>query len=186
MELVRFENYGITISPEALLIRPLAVLWKRDKSVGKAKALQEIGYIYFTYDPASNYRMGIPDEDDRKEEILRDLGLPRTWKPDNDVQKAVDYYINMPHMNTEEINTLDSFMSLLIKIRDQCKNIDYTASDDPIKAMKDSIGLIKQVPEVVESLSKTKKLILASIEEEGRKRGKTMKKIGEDGFGNFV
>ena len=55
MKLFRYEGYNITISEEALLLKPFKTLWDRDKSKDKYKAMQELGYIYFMEDPRSDY-----------------------------------------------------------------------------------------------------------------------------------
>lgn len=55
MKLFKYEGYNLTISEEAMLLKPFKVLWKRDKARNKENALQELGYIYFMEDPRSDY-----------------------------------------------------------------------------------------------------------------------------------
>lgn len=186
MAIVEYKDYNIVLAPEALLLKPLSVLYRRDRTLGKAKALQEIGYIYFMYDPRSDYRKGIVDEDERREQILRDLGFPPSWKPDNDVRKAIDCYLAQPFVDSEELKTLDSALKMLAKIRKACDDIDFSMMDDPIKAMKDSAALIKTLPDVAKTVREARKTIMDEYQSTGRMRGKTDKKIGEDGLEGFV
>ena len=74
MKLFRYEGYNITISEEALLLKPFQVLWKRDRSQGKQKALMELGYCYFMEDPRSDYQMYI-DRDERSKQIKLGEGI---------------------------------------------------------------------------------------------------------------
>ena len=45
MKLFRYEGYKITISEEALLLKPFRRIWMRDKTESKDKALMELGFI---------------------------------------------------------------------------------------------------------------------------------------------
>jgi hypothetical protein len=81
MKLVKFENWKLTITEEALLISAFAALWKRDKTKDKSNALRDLGIIYFLCDPRSDY-MFITDENDRLKDIKEREGLPSNWQPD--------------------------------------------------------------------------------------------------------
>lgn len=74
MKLFKYENYEIVISEEALMLKPFRVLWNRDKTSGKSKALQELSFIYFMYDPRSDY-MFIIDEEVRFNDITSSIGM---------------------------------------------------------------------------------------------------------------
>jgi hypothetical protein len=75
MRLLKFEGYNITVEPEALLIKSIRKVWSRDRSAGKAKALLELGYIYFMVDPRSTYSY-IADLESRSDIIIEEEGLP--------------------------------------------------------------------------------------------------------------
>ena len=47
MKLFKYQGYNLTISEEAMMLKPFKDLWKRDKSKNKEQALQELAYIYF-------------------------------------------------------------------------------------------------------------------------------------------
>ena len=91
MKLFKYESYQITIEPEALLLKPFKVIWNRDRSKNKEKAMNELGFVYFFTDPRSDYQY-IIDEKQRMEAIKEGEGLPENWKPDAKILEAVDFY----------------------------------------------------------------------------------------------
>ena len=68
MKLFKYEGYNLTISEEAMLLKPFKTLWKRDRSRNKENALMELGYIYFMEDPRSDYQVYV-DADERATQI---------------------------------------------------------------------------------------------------------------------
>ena len=82
MKLFKYEGYKITISEEALMLKPFKALWDRDKTKTKEKALMELGYIYFLCDPRSDYQY-IVDLESRSDEIKKGEGIDTNWKPLN-------------------------------------------------------------------------------------------------------
>ena len=56
MKLFKYEAYKVTISEEALVLKPFKLIWNRDRSATKNKALTELGYVYFMCDPRSDYQ----------------------------------------------------------------------------------------------------------------------------------
>lgn len=186
MSIIEYDEYRITLSPEALLLRAFSDLWKRDRTEDKEKALQEVGYIYFMYDPRSDYRKGIPDEEERMEQILRDMGFPEKWKPDKLVKKAIECYLQQPYIDSEELRALDSSLTTLRKIRNFCEEIDFMDSEDPVKTAKDIAGIIKILPDIVKSVSEARKTLLAQAQEMNRTRGNITKKLAEDGIESWI
>ena len=91
MKLFKYEGYNLTISEEAILLKPFKNIWKRDKSKNKEKALMELGYIYFMEDPRSDYQTYI-DPDERMHQIMLGEGIPDSWKPDAQVESAREFY----------------------------------------------------------------------------------------------
>ena len=91
MKLFKYEGYKITISEEALMLKPFKALWDRDKTKTKEKALMELGYIYFLCDPRSDYQY-IVDLESRSDEIKKGEGIDTKWKPDSKVLEAIEFY----------------------------------------------------------------------------------------------
>ena len=90
MKLFRYEGYKVTISEEAMMLKPFRVIWERDKTKTKQTALLELGYIYFMCDPRSDY-MEISDKDDRSKAIIEAEGMDN-WKADRTVTDAMSFY----------------------------------------------------------------------------------------------
>ena len=63
IKLFKYEQFKLTISEEALLLKPIKAVWDRDKSKNKQKALMELGFIYFMNDPRSDYQYLVDEEE---------------------------------------------------------------------------------------------------------------------------
>ena len=103
MKLFKYESYKITISEEALLLKPFKKIWDRDKSKSKEKALSELGFIYFFCDARSDYQY-IVDEELRKEQIKEGEGMSKDWQPDKLVEEAMEFYNKDDSMKYSMIN----------------------------------------------------------------------------------
>lgn len=179
MKLFKYEGYKITISEEAILLRPFKAIWKRDKSQNKEKALMELGFIYFFCDIRSDYQY-IVDEDARKESIKEGEGLPKNWEPDAAVKEAMEFY-----------NTFKPTSALLLedtrfavdKLRKLLREIDLNQTDDkgkPIYTLNTITATIKQVPSLVRDLDEAERSIAKEIAQSDKARGAQTKSIYED------
>lgn len=179
MKLFKYEGYKITISEEALLLKPFKVIWKRDKTQNKEKALMELGFIYFFCDIRSDYQY-LVDEEVRKESIKEGEGLPKDWEPDEVVLKAMEFY-----------NTFKPTSALLLedtrfavdKLRKLLRDIDLTQTDDkgkPIYTLNTVTATIKQVPSLVRDLDEAERSIAKEIAQSDKVRGAQTKSIYED------
>lgn len=178
MKLFRYEGYKITISEEALLLKPFRRIWMRDKTENKDKALMELGFIYFFCDPRSDY-MFISDETDRKNEIKSGEGLPPKWEPDKIVQEAIAFYNSFVPTS---FLLLQDIRVAVDRVRDELRNIDMKEEVEGkrintvtsvTKASKDALGLIKE-------LDQAERDIYKEMQESGRMRGQGEKTIMED------
>jgi len=185
MRLFTFSNYQLVISPEALAIKAFRVLWDRDKTASKLVATQQLAYIYFMYDPRSDY-MFIVDEDERHDHIVEQEGLPKGWKPDKEVNKAIEVYKFL--ITTPSSLLLQDTRELIDKVRHQLKEVDLTAVDDrgkPIWSLAQVTSTIKQIPSLIQDLTNAEKAINSEIEENSKMRGSGVKKLFEDGVMGF-
>ena len=82
IKLFKYEGYSVTVEPEAIMLAPFKAIWDRDKRKDKSMAMQELAYIYFMSDPRSDYQY-LVDEEVRKEEVIKGLGMPTKWKEDD-------------------------------------------------------------------------------------------------------
>ena len=74
MKLFKFEDYKLTISEEALLIKAFRDIWESDKSKDKSIATLELGVVYFMSDPRSDYSW-IEDENEKLKAVIEQEGL---------------------------------------------------------------------------------------------------------------
>ena len=179
MKLFKYEGYRITISEEALLLKPFKVIWKRDKTANKERALMELGFIYFFCDIRSDYQY-IVDEEARKESIKEGEGLPKNWEPDAQIIEAMEFY-----------NTFKPTSALLLedtrfavdKLRKLLREIDLNQTDDkgkPIYTLNTVTATIKQVPSLVRDLDEAERSIAKEIAQSDKARGAQTKSIYED------
>lgn len=91
MTLFEMRGWELSIVEQAWGILPFKKLLKRDKTKDKTRAHLEMQFIWHYTDVKSTYQY-ITDLEVRTEEIKKDIGLPKTWKIDKDVQAAIDLY----------------------------------------------------------------------------------------------
>lgn len=182
MKLFAYKDFQVTISEEALILKPFKKLWDRDRSKKKEKAMQELGFIYFFCDPRSDY-MFIVDEELRKEKIIEQEGLPKTWKIDKFVQEAMELYKYLTQ-STASLLLADTRLAV-DKLRDMLRDIDLTEKDDknkPIYTLNSVTSTIKQIPSLTKELVEAEKALNRDLDEESRMRGQGVKKLFEDGL----
>lgn len=180
MKLVKFDNWKLVITEEALLVSAFAALWKRDKSKDKTIALRDLGVIYFLLDPRSDY-MFISDYNDRLEAIKVQEGIPANWQPDAVLLRAMEVYKNL--IQTTSSLLLEDTRALIDKVREQMKEIDLKAVDDkgkPLYTLNTITSTIKQIPGLTKDLREAEEALAKEVEELGRARGAKAKKIMED------
>lgn len=182
MKLFKFENFQITITEEALLVKAFRDIWERDQSPKKLLATLELGYMYFLCDPRSDY-MYLVDESTRSDAIILQEGMPKTWKPDTLVKDAMRIYKTLT--TTSGSLLLEDTRELIDRVRAQMKEIDLSLTDDkgkPIYTLQTVVATIKQIPGLIEDLNKAEKSLTKELDEVSRMRGAGSKKILEDGF----
>lgn len=178
MDLFEFDKTTFRVHPreEVLLLKPFAAIWKRDKSKDKAIALKELSYVWFYCDIRSHFL--IIEEDARIAEIVRDVELPKGWKPDKLIGDAVDYY-NSHKTILEQM--YEGALMAAQTITEVCRSSkDYiTKSDDKIVAAQKLNSMLKELPSSMEKLKAAEKQYLRESEE---KAGKTK---GSQTFNTF-
>ena len=179
MKLFKYEGYKITISEEALLLKPFKAIWKRDKSLNKEKALSELGFIYFFCDIRSDYQY-IVDEEARMASIKEGEGMPEDWAPDSVVLDAMQLYSTF---KSTSALLLEDTRYAVDKLRKLLREIDLTQTDDkgkPIYTLNTITATIKQVPSLVKDLDEAERSIAKEIAQSDKVRGAQSKSIYED------
>jgi hypothetical protein len=175
MRLFKYEGYEVRVAPEALTLKPFKKIWERDKSKAKDRAIQELSFVYFYCDPRSDYQY-IIDDDDRLEAVKEGEGLPKNWKPDDDLNKAIDFY-----------KSFDSAHAILLKaafigvdkIQKSLRETDLDGME--MKEIKDYMSILKMVPEVASQLKDAEKA-LNDETEYGEAKGAIEKTLFDDGL----
>lgn len=181
MHLIQYENYQITPTEEALLIKPIRDLYKADKSKYKDTFLTQCSIIYFLADPRSSYSY-ITNEEERFKEIIEQEGLPKNFKIDTKLKEAIDIY--KKHVITSSYLLLEDTRIAIDKVREFLRNVDLNKVDDkgkPLYTINSITSAIKQIPTLAKDLKEAERIITKEIEEEGRARGGFTKKLFEDG-----
>lgn len=161
MKLFKLENWKVEISPEALTITDFKNLVKRDKSRTKENAINELAFIFFFCDSRSDY-LYIDDPSERMESIKTDLSLPKKWKPDDLVTKAMETYLKLSV--TVYSVALDDIRVAIRKITQNLRDADYKNMD--AGDINKSTSSIKQVGPLLKEFKTLEREVLAEIEEE--------------------
>lgn len=182
MKLFKYEAYKVTISEEALALKPFKQLWNRDRTMNKDRAIAELSYVYFMEDPASDYQY-LVDRDERSKAIIEGEGLDSKWKPDKAVLEAMEFYSSF---KTTSALILEDTRYAANNLRKSLRDIDLEAKDEkgrPLYTVASIISAIKQVPQLVKELAEAERAVAKEMaESSGRVRGQRAKTILEDGL----
>ena len=148
-----------------VLVKPFRDLLKLDKTKTKEKFLQWMSYIFFMYDPRSNYNY-ISDLAQRKYEIVTQEGLGKDFKEFDKLKEAIEYYKKLT-MTSSTLLIEDTRMAI-DKLRAFLRDFDLTEMDDrgkPVYTINTITSAIKQIPQLAQDLAKAEKVITKEIEE---------------------
>ena len=176
MRLFKYEGYNLSISEEALALKPFRQIWNRDRSKSKERAIQELGVCYFMEDPRSDYQY-IIDRDDRLESIKEGEGLDKSWKPDSLVQEAMKLYASF---KTTSALLLEDTRTMVDNYREKLKSIDFESLE--IKEVKDLGAIIKLIPSMVKDLDEAERALAKEMSQSDKVRGSLEKSMYEDSF----
>lgn len=179
IKLFNLEGYEVTVEPEAIMLAPFKVLWDRDKSKDKTLAKQEFAYIFYMGDPRSDYQYLI-DKEVRQAEIIKGLGMPAKWHPDDAVNRALEFYESFKPVSA---GLLEDTRVAINKLREMLRNIDLDERDDknkPVYTLSSITQTIKQIPALVRDLDAAERTLSKDIISEARARGNQNKSTFED------
>ena len=174
MRLFKYEGYNLSISEEALALKPFRAIWIRDKSASKERAIMELGYCYFMEDPRSDYQY-IIDRDERSKAINE--GLKPTWQPDGTVKEAMKLYASF---KTTSALLLEDTRALVDGYRNKLRDLTSDMSELDVKDVKELGAIIKQVPSMVKDLDEAERALAKEIAQSDKVRGAQGKSIYED------
>ena len=180
MKLVKLENFEVVIDDNLLLLKPFRELYEKDNSDNKSKFMDFITYIYFTYDPRSDYSY-ITNEEDRVIEVCESNNL-KIGKLNKHEQACVDLYKKLTKTTSSEL--LEDTKIAVDKVRSVLKNIDMEAFEDKdkVNAVKTISYTISMIPKLVKDLTEAEKIVDKELEISGKMRGAGSKTLMDDGI----
>ena len=179
IRLFKYEGYTVTVEPEALMLAPFKAIWDRDKDKNKSMAMQELAYIYFMGDPRSDYQY-LVDEEVRRDEVIKGLGMPDSWKEDDVIKRARVFYESFKPASA---GLLEDTRIAINKLRELLRNIDLEETDDkgrPVYTLNTITATIKQIPGLAKDLDEAERTLSRDIIQEAKARGSQSKALLED------
>lgn len=174
IRLFHYEGYEVLVEPEAIMLAPFKALYDRDKSKDKSLAKQELAYLYFMGDPRSDYQY-LVDSEVRSEEIIKGLGMPKNWKPDEAVKRALTFYESFKPISAGLLEDTRLFVN---KYREKLRELSF--EDLEVKELKEIGAIIKQIPSLAKDLDEAERTLSKDIVAEARARGSQTKALLED------
>jgi hypothetical protein len=182
MNIFEFDKttFRVHPTPEALLLKVLGDIWKRDKSKDKELALKELSFIWFYCDVRSHFLIQPPEV--RTIEIIKDVDLPKTWKPDKLVNAAIEYYENNQTPIEEMYKGALIVSQTIVEVCNKSAEYIKTA-DDKIAAAQKLNSLLKELPTSMAKLKEAEKQYIRESEEKsGTKKGSQTFNVFENGL----
>ena len=180
--LIEIINYQIQVAPELLYIPAFRKIWNKDRSKHKDTALNTFGYIYWIYDPRSDYNY-IIDEDERRKVVIEEQGLPSNFKVDNDIMEAINCY--KKHCITSSFLLLQDTRATIDNMRKILRSIDFENMEekDKVTAIKNIASITQMLPKIAKDLAEAERAVEKEIEEQGTARGgNESKSLMDDGI----
>ena len=179
IKLFKYESYEVTVEPEALMLAPFKAIYDRDKHKDKSLAKQELAFIYFMADPRSDYQF-LVDPKVRANEIIKGLGMPKGWRPDKVIERAITFYESFKPMSA---GLLEDTRYMVNKLRQELRNMNFDERDDkgkPVHTLASITSTLKQIPGLAKDLDEAERTLSKDIIAEARARGSQTKALLED------
>ena len=183
MKLLKFENYEVTPTAEALLIKPIRRLYNSDRSKGKERFMQQLSYLFFMVDPRSTYSY-IVDLEEREKQIILQEGLPENFKPSQDLKDAMEMYEK--HTVTSSTKLLESTRVAVDALSEellttQAKLQERTDKGAAVYKMNDIMASLERVLKLIPQLQELERKVESEIRDTTRAKG-TENSMFEDGL----
>lgn len=174
VRLFRYEGYEVIIEPEAIMLAPFKAIYDRDKHKDKSLAKQELAFIYFMGDPRSDYQY-LVDPEVRTQEIIKGLGMPKGWEPDEAIKRALVFYESFKPMSAGLLEDTRLFVN---KYREKLRELNFEELE--VKELKEVGAIIKQIPALAKDLDEAERTLSKDIIAEAKARGSQTKSLLED------
>lgn len=150
------------------MIKEFKVIWNRDRSTKKDKALSELAYVYHSCDYQSIYRNYHIDT--RESKIRLDIFGEREWKPDSKIKEAITTYQQL--QTTLSMQLLNDVEMGLTKLRDYFREPNFEDDENGVAA-KNFITNIKSMGDLVKSLKSLRDEVEKELTDNMQLRGRT-------------
>lgn len=169
--------YRVKPTEELLLLKPFSTIWKRDKIKDKTKALKEIGFVWF-YCNIKSPHLDM-EEPLKTEEIIKDVELAKTWKPDKAVKEAIKYCDD--HKTILE-RLYEGSVIAASEVDKVCRDrTTIQGADDKLVAAEKVARIVEKMPKLMENLKKSEKEVLKEKDEKaGKSKGSQTYNTYED------
>ena len=166
MDLLTLKSHKVIPSPYLLQIKAFKALWKRDRSVDKSQALEDLSFVYYFCDFRSPYMQY--DEERRFHQLVTDIiGDKRgaKWKLDDEVKAAIEKYAEL--QETPTLKLLRAATIAINKYTNYFETIDLSEKDDRGKLVhnsKDLASNIKSVGDLINSIEVLHKKVMQEVQ----------------------
>jgi hypothetical protein len=146
------------------MLQPFKEIWMNDQSKDKAKAVQELSYVFYMSDERSDY-MYILDEEERKETVMADLNMDPAWIKPQYIDEAMAFYVEAS--TTTSTQMLKSTRGVIEKISKFLDDIDVNERDKNNKPVFDIgkiVASVEKVPKLVKALNEIEQEIVKEKE----------------------
>lgn len=173
MDLFKYENYEVVISPYAFTLTPFDNIVKKYKKSEKRYAISELSYIYHFTDWNSSYA-DILDIEERKEKVLNDIFIKdkSKIKIDSTTDDAIAFYNDRQETLSMELR--NSAKRAIKKIMDYFDKVDLFEQDSNGKYMNDVSKLVNAIEKsssLVNKMSELTDSIKKEVSESSKLRG---------------
>jgi len=179
MKLIEFDGQEFKIADEALLIRPIREMFRKDKSTKKEEFWRQISYMWFMCDPRSTYQY-LVDDKERSVEVKKQEGFEESWEPSVQLREAMDIYRRQT--TTTAALLLEGMRKGIDNLRKFLAEVDLfaTVNDKPVYQVATVTSALKQVPELARALVEAEKALAQDFATDDNARGSAQKAVGED------
>jgi hypothetical protein len=170
----------VIVSAETLLIPEFKDIYSRDTSKDKAKAIQQLSYVYFIADYKSPYVSSL-SPDALKRVVGKDFMKDEGYEPDSKVSAAIDKYKEL--QRTPSMLLLDASIQTVHNLTDYLQNVDLQErdkNDKPIYKPSDVTSSLAKIGAIVDSLNKVRANVEREILATAHLRGHRKKGNRED------
>jgi hypothetical protein len=183
MELLQVNNnYDLEINPNILQIKCIRVLFDLDKTKDKSKTIKALTFVVLMYSPHLDYFINYPNEEERSQEIIKDLGIKIVIN--KELEEVVAWYKKITESNP--VNQLYISASLAADaVKDELSTVKDKLAErkkdgTPVFSLKDIVATINAIPDTMAKLAMAKRKIIEGKEEGKSKFGSRNKNVFED------